>query len=185
MEDTSLTNIKQDLTDLFACLQQVQYEIAAMLRPSDSDHNLVRTGDHLRAIVEATESSANTIMEAMERNEELVGQLRELATIPEQSALLDAISVNSMSVFEACTFQDIAGQRITKAIAAITYMETRLNKLIEIWGRDSLAEIEVDGIRKTDDQKLMNGPQLQGEGVNQTDIDALFGFAPAPTKSAV
>jgi len=31
------------------------------------------------------------------------------------------------------------------------------------------------GPRKTEDEKLLNGPQRDGEGISQSEIDALFG----------
>jgi chemotaxis protein CheZ len=43
-----------------------------------------------------------------------------------------------MGLFEACSFQDITGQRITKVVRSLTYVETRVNKLIEAWGRSEL-----------------------------------------------
>ena len=53
------------------------------------------------AIVKTTEGATNTIMEAMDSNEEAVGKLREKITDPDQAALLDQIIDNGNDVFDA------------------------------------------------------------------------------------
>ena len=47
---------------------------------------------------------------------------------------LDRIDEKIQSVFEACAFQDITGQRVTKVVRLIKYVEERVNALIAIWG---------------------------------------------------
>ncbi len=114
-------------------------------------------------------------MEAMDSNEEAVGKLREKITDPDQAALLDQIIDNGNDVFEACSFQDITGQRVNKVVKSITYDEKRVNALVDLWGKDQLAEIEVPVDReKTIDEQLVSGPQLEGDGLPQDDIDNLF-----------
>ena len=58
-------------------------------------------------------------------------------------AVLSQISQNGADVFEACSFQDITGQRITKVVKSVTYVEDRVNALIEFWGKDEIDKIEV------------------------------------------
>jgi len=114
-------------------------------------------------------------MGAMESNEQLVEVLREKITDPEQIALLDQITSNGNDVFEACSFQDITGQRVNKVVKSVTYVEARVNALVDIWGQDEIAMIEVTADQeKTADEKLLNGPQLEGQGLSQDDIDNLF-----------
>jgi chemotaxis protein CheZ len=132
-------------------------------------------GDQLDAIVQATEKATNTIMNAMEQNDDAVAKLREGITDPDQLALLDKIKNSSNDVFEACSFQDITGQRVNKVVKSITYVEERVNALVDIWGKDELDKVEVTGKEKTEDEKLLDGPQLEGgTGLSQDDIDALF-----------
>ncbi|MFP6736713.1 MAG: protein phosphatase CheZ [Rhodospirillales bacterium] len=90
-------------------------------------------------------------------------------------AKIDQISANNMGLFEACSFQDITGQRITKVVRSLTYVETRVDKLIEAWGRSELENVTVALDRnKTDYEKLIHGPQRPNEAISQDDIDALF-----------
>jgi chemotaxis protein CheZ len=169
--------LKQELDALYRYLQRVRQEIAAIDRPADQDHRFESMGDQMDAIVEATETATNTIMEAMESTEETNGKLREGITDPAQVMLLDQINTNVNKVFEACAFQDITGQRVNRVARSITYVEERVNALIALFGEEQISEIEVvvpPGQEKTADEKLVSGPHAEGIGLSQDDIDKLF-----------
>ncbi|MDP7548697.1 MAG: protein phosphatase CheZ [Alphaproteobacteria bacterium] len=167
--------LKQELDALMRYIQRVRQEIAAIDRPADEGDRFESMGEQLEAVVAATGAATNTIMEAMESNEKLLGELRETSTDPAQIALLDQITNNGNDVFEACSFQDITGQRINKVVKSVTYVEARVNALVDIWGKDQIARVEVTADReKTDDEKLVSGPLLEGHGLSQDDIDKLF-----------
>ncbi len=171
-----MDRLKQELDGLLRYMHRVRQEIAAIDRPADDDHHFDSMGDQLDAIVKATEEATNTIMKAMESNEEAVGKLRENITDPDQAVLLDQITDNGNDVFEACSFQDITGQRVNKVVKSITYVEKRVNALVDFWGRNQLAEVEVPVDReKTTDERLVSGPQPEGDGLSQDDVDKLFG----------
>ncbi len=172
---TNAEALKHELVGLFQYIRRVRQEIAAVLRPADGDHQFDSIADQLDAIVGATEEATNTIMEAMENNDEILARLREGITDADHLACLDRIAANGAGVFEACSFQDITGQRVTKVVKSISYVEARINALIEIWGKDELESVDVEPEReKTADEKRTHGPQLAGEGISQDDIDKLF-----------
>ena len=110
----------------------------------------------------------------MEKNDDVLTKLRETITGADQLALLDQISANGAEVFEACSFQDITGQRISKVVKSLTYVEDRVTALVEAWGKDELEQVVVRSSEKSDDEKLIHGPQRQAEAISQSDIDALF-----------
>lgn len=171
----SITVLRDELDGLLRYLQRVQTEIASIDRPADEEHDFGSMGDQLDAIVQATETATNTIMEAMEKNDEIVQKIREKVKDPDVGALLDQINNNSGDVFEACSFQDITGQRVNKVVKSVTYVEQRVNALIDVMGRDSIESIDVVAeTEKTEDEKLLEGPQLEGKGLSQDDIDSLF-----------
>jgi chemotaxis protein CheZ len=168
-------HLRKEIGGLFQYIQRVRQEIAAIHRPADDDNKFGTMGDQLDAIVKATKEATNTIMEAMEKNEQLLDQLKQQLDNPEQIALIDKIVENGNSVFEACSFQDITGQRVTKVVKLVTYIEDRVNALIDIWVKSALDEVEVTPDReKTEDEKLLQGPQLNDEGISQSEIDKLF-----------
>ncbi len=167
--------LKKELLGLFQYMQRVRQEIAAINRPVDEEHQFDSMAEQLDAIVAATEKATNTIMEMMEKNGKAIDQLRGMAKSKKVGALLDGMESNQAEVFEACSFQDITGQRINKVAKSLTYVETRVGNLIDIWGKAELDSVEVmvDKV-KTEDEKLLEGPQLEGKGLSQDDIDALF-----------
>ena len=174
MEEDNDIVLKRELDGLLRYLQRVRSEIAAIGRPSDEDHRFESMGEQLDAIVQATADATNTIMESVEKNDELIDEIRKKTKDPAILGMLDKINNNSGDVFEACSFQDITCQRVNKGAKSITYVEERVNSLIDFWGRDELDTVDVEVIEKTEDESLLNGPQLEGEGLSQDDIDSLF-----------
>ncbi len=81
-----------------------------------------------------------------------------------------------ISLFEACNFQDITGQRITKVVNTMKFIEERVNAMIEIWGgSETFREIEGPEPAVGSGQNTqLSGPQGAAEGTSQEDIDKLF-----------
>jgi chemotaxis protein CheZ len=168
-------NLKTELAGLFHYIQRVRTEIAAIHHPAEEENNFESMSDQLDAIVEATEQATDTIMSTVETNEALSAEVRAGTEDTELQAKIDEISGNNMGLFEACSFQDITGQRITKVVRSLAYVEARVNKLIESWGRSKLENITVAlEKKKSEDEKLLHGPQRQGDAISRGDIDALF-----------
>ncbi|MEK7821339.1 MAG: protein phosphatase CheZ [Pseudomonadota bacterium] len=167
--------LKKELTGLFRYIQRVRQEIAAIYQPAEDEHRFNSIAEQLDAVVKATEKATDTIMAAMETNDSLVMEIKKMVRDPAVAAKLDKISENGAAVFEACSFQDITGQRINKVAKSLTYVETHVNLLINVWGKDVVekTEVKVDK-EKSADEKLLHGPQLSGKGVSQDEIDKLF-----------
>jgi len=166
--------LRSELAALFQYMQRVRTEIAAIHKPADEEHNFEKMSDQLDAIVAATENATSNIMATVETNEGLLQQLKDGLDDSAKLELIDQVSANNMGLFEFCSFQDITGQRVTKVVRSLTYVEDKVNALIDAWGKAELENVDVQGLDKTDDEKLLNGPQHEGEGISQAEIDALF-----------
>src|SRR5262249_45339373 len=82
-----------------------------------------------------------------------------------------------MLVFEACSFQDITGQRISKVVATLQLIEERVSRFARaIALRDSSApESETERAREERNQRLLlNGPQRGGPKTPQSEVDEIF-----------
>jgi len=175
MAEEHVTMLKKEVDGLMLYVERMRKEIAAMDRPADEDHHLDNMNDQLDAIVSATEEASNTIMNAMESTSDAVFKLSENITDPEQIKLLDTITNNCNDVFEACSFQDITGQRVTKLVRSLAYVADRVDSLTALWGRDELEKVDVTPDQeKTADEALLRGPALEGQGMAQDEIDKLF-----------
>jgi chemotaxis protein CheZ len=132
----------------------------------------------LDAIVKATEDATNNIMTAAETIEAIADKLGSDAelTVEERNAQLAEIRSHVARVFEHCSFQDITGQRISKVIKTLDYIETRIENMIQIWGKQNIVQHveEPAPIDPSDESHLLNGPQLPDQGVTQNEIDQLF-----------
>lgn len=182
--------LKRELVGLFQHIQRIRKEIAAIRRPgaSEDEDHFTQMSDELDAIVAATEGATNTIMENVEEMEDLVNEVRPHVNDAEAQALLDKFPEKTGAIFEACAFQDITGQRITKVVNSLQFVEARVNALINMWGPEELTKVAakaIDDEKKNDEyKKYLNGPQLQGHGVSQADVDALFDTAPPASAPA-
>ena len=76
-------------------------------------------------------------------------------------------------MLEASTFQDISGQRLDKAKKEIKEIDTCVAAVLAVLGHEVQAEQpSPDQILSEDD--LLNGPQHEGMGSSQEDVDALL-----------
>ena len=167
-----LSTVQPTVTDE---LRAIGKEIARMkveisqLRANDMTGNKIPdAGRELDAIVEATEDATNTIMEAAE---EIMG-----ADSSDPAAYQELVSNKMISIFEACTFQDITGQRISKVVTTLNYIDERVSSFIEhlrIPG-DLDAEFEETEEERRQRELILHGPQHSGEGVSQDDIDSML-----------
>ena len=167
--------LKRELVGLFGHIQKIRKELAALNPPGSPDH-FGGMSEQLDAIVEATESATNTIMESMESIDGLMGEARALAAEnPELGEIFDKVTDKVNMVFEACSFQDITGQRISKVVNSLKFVEERINTIILTWGRDELTKVVIEIKEEDPDKKLLHGPQLKGQGVTQADVDKMLG----------
>jgi chemotaxis protein CheZ len=168
--DLSLVDLQlyREVQALADYIQTVRREIAG-LRPSEiSAQHIPMATDELDAVVTATADATGVILGAMEDVERLAAGLP-----AETTALLGTIVVK---VYEACSFQDITGQRITKVVKALHHIEGRIGALLAVFGAEHLANGEpMQDVRQTDvAASLLNGPQLPESANSQADIDALM-----------
>lgn len=157
-----------ELESLSKYISLAKEEIAS-LRPDEiMAQHLPTATDELDAIVGATEQATNEILEAMESLEHNTG------IMPPECAELITSAVTR--VYEACNFQDITGQRITKVVKALKHIETKVAALISAFGQEIVAQSQRK--EKPDapqgDAALLNGPQMPENAQEQSEIDALL-----------
>jgi len=176
------TSIYRECRALSDYISNARKEIAA-LQPGDLESaRIPRAGLELDAIVQQTEEATNTIMEAAE---EIMG------ADPSDADAYAALTQDAvMRIFEACSFQDITGQRISKVVETLSHIEKRVLELRNLLGvtDEDIEEAKEAAGPIPEDKALLSGPALDGEGINQGEVDALLGgddtapqtAAPAP-----
>jgi chemotaxis protein CheZ len=127
--------------------------------PSSATRN---SGLELEAVMQATEEAANRILGAAEAIHSLLTE--RFSDHPASQAIVEQID----SIFEACSFQDLTGQRIRRAIQQLQNIEGSLAQIVQQTTRGDVRApqpaltLSVDGIAVT-------GPDLA-----QNDIDRLL-----------
>lgn len=167
----------KECKDLADYIEDARAEISSLSPDHDDSAGIPRAGQELDTIVEATESATDTIMQAAE-------DLMSFDT-EDFDEYKNHINDEVMKIFEACSFQDITGQRISKVVKTLNHVEDRVNKLISILGITSDSSTsngakpiidpetgELNG--ESNDEDLLNGPALAGEGIDQGEINSLL-----------
>lgn len=166
--------VRVEIGQMVEIIGRAKDEIVAIKHPKVEDDRFNKASKQLGAIVAATESATHDILMASEEVEEIVNQFVEAHPDDDGAAsLAEDVGGRIVRILEACSFQDITGQRVTKVIKIIDFIEQRMHALIELWGA---AEFEHMPVADEDDDsdELLEGPQLENAGISQDDIDALF-----------
>ena len=168
--------LRTELRALSESIHETKKEIAALRKPSNNDDQLDAMTHQLDAIVAATESATETILESAEAIDGNVGKLMNQASGPDETGPLEDIGEQVVKIFEACNFQDITGQRVTKVVNTLKAVEDRVIRMMDMPGgieafRDL---VPVETPLEDADKALLHGPQLAGKGISQNDIDKLF-----------
>ncbi|ODN71733.1 protein phosphatase CheZ [Methylobrevis pamukkalensis] len=161
--------IYDDLAAMSEEITTMKSDLAALRLSDMRQERLPTAGRELDAVVEATEEATNTIMSAAE--------VIMAADTSDPDAYQTLVNDKVIEIFEACSFQDISGQRIKKVVETLDHIDRRVSALVE---KLKLAKIEISGTEdETDEERrrrelILHGPQFKGEGVNQSEIDSLF-----------
>lgn len=156
--------VYKEIHNLKEIIQEARVEIGSA-RPGDiSGKHIPAATDELDAIVMATAEATGTIMDSCERIQKSFDKM--------DSALAAALEAEVTKIFEACSFQDITGQRITKVVKTLKKIDDKITSLMGVLGSKAPGYEEAEG---EEENTLLNGPQLPGQGVTQADIDKLLG----------
>ncbi len=169
--------IKSELDEIYRAIAETKKDIATLHHTGFGEEQLSTVSNQLDAVVAHTESATEVILAAAEQIDTNSANLAAALTGSENEMASD-IQDQVIKIFESCNFQDITGQRITKVIDTLKFIEERVSHMMEIWGGiesfDGVAPIEME--KPEGDAALLNGPALPEEDntASQDDIDALF-----------
>ena len=170
--------LKAELDIIYAAINKTKKEIATLHITGFEGPEMKRVTHELDAIVGGTEKATENILAAAEFIDQAANSLSAVVKSDQDQALAHDIQDQVIRIFEACNFQALTGQRITKVVAALKFIEAHIVRMIEIWGGlESFKDVTPAAMAERDgDVKLINGPRLDGEQghASQDEIDALF-----------
>jgi chemotaxis protein CheZ len=161
--------VYRELREIAGYIDSMRNEIGALQVNDLKNSRIPAAGEELDAIVKATENATNTIMECAEAL---------MAADASDPAAYKALVDEKMTVvFEACSFQDITGQRVSKVVETLQHIEQRVARFADVMKAKDIEGFLTDSERERAERKekyLHNGPQLAGDGVDQSDVDKMF-----------
>ena len=170
--------LKGELDLIYDAINRTKQEIAAVHLTGFQGPEMARVTNELDAIVGGTENATEQILTNAEEIDQLAATLAPRLKNDQNAALIADVQERVIKIFEACNFQDLTGQRITKVVSTLKFIETHILRMMEIWGGlDAFKDIEAEKMEKPKgDAGLLNGPRIEGEAghASQDDIDALF-----------
>ena len=153
-----------------AFIQKAKQDIAVLSPGEIQEKHIPSATDELDAIVTATEHATGEILDSAEKIEAVFEDVDDKI----RAKLNEAVT----NIYEACSFQDITGQRISKVVSTLKEIEEKVQGLVSTFG-SSLPSVEAkenggDQKKQEDGRDLLNGPQLPGTGKSQEEVDALL-----------
>jgi chemotaxis protein CheZ len=162
------TSLLGEIESLGRTIAAAKEEIAALKVDDIRDRDIPFATDELDAIVQHTAVATNAILESCEMLDEVAAAVSGDPAV----RLQDAVT----KIYEACSFQDITGQRITKVVTTLKAIESKVAQIILKFGvknepgeaRDPATAVISGTV------ELLNGPQLPSNAMDQSDIDKLL-----------
>lgn len=158
--ESSLLN---EVAELGRTIANARAEIAALQVDDITASHIPSATDELDAIVQHTAAATDSILEVCETLDNVAGKL----DADGAGVLQDATT----RIYEACSFQDITGQRITKVVATLKAIDSKVGHIIATFdkreGRPAPQPLPAE-------ESLLNGPQLPANAMDQSDIDKLL-----------
>ena len=164
------TKLLQEIAGLGRIIEEAKDDIAEVSRDVISGSHIPSATGELDAIVEHTAIATNSILESCETLDGVAASL--------DAAQADILRNATTQIYEACSFQDITGQRITKVVKALQAIEAKVNAMAG--GRAPSGDAAnparngASTATASNPASLLNGPALPHEAMDQDDIDKLL-----------
>jgi chemotaxis protein CheZ len=175
---TQCEKLKVELDLIHDAINRTKREIAVLHGKSFNGDEMSKVTGELGAVVGGTEEATQQILEAAEAIDQAASALTKVNSLDQQKLLSEEISERVVSIFEACNFQDLTGQRIGKVMTTMKFIENHITVMMDIWGGVDAIRAHAPAIidDREGDAKLLNGPKTEGDvgHASQNDIDALF-----------
>ena len=159
------TSLLAEVEELGRTIANAKAEIAALRVDDITVSHIPFATDELDAIVQHTASATHAILESCETLDEVGATV-----VGDASARLQDATTR---IYEACSFQDITGQRITKVVSTLKTIEAKVSQILTTFCARNDTDVPAEGSAPQAGE-LLNGPQLPANAMDQSDIDKLL-----------
>jgi len=128
-------------------------------RPSSTELRIAR---ELEAVIESSEQATQKILAAAEEIDQAANNLSAAVKSDAEQGLAQDIRDRVIAIFEACNYQDLTSQRVTKVMASLAHIEQQIARTLEDLAR---------GVAPP-----MHGPRLENDPghFTQSEVDSMF-----------
>jgi chemotaxis protein CheZ len=161
--------VYRELREIAGYIESLKREIGSLKANEIKTTRIPAAGQELSAVCKATEAATNTIMECAEAV--MAADTRDPA------AYKVRVEEQMLIIFEACSFQDITGQRISKVVETLQLIDERVSRFAKAISAKDSSDHSNEAERVRDERRqrlLLNGPQLGGPETSQSEVDAMF-----------
>jgi chemotaxis protein CheZ len=179
----SVVNLRSDIGEIDEAIRGTKKELAA-IKVGNTIGGVDIAAMELTTVVSQTEQATNDILAAGEAIETMAGAIQSETTLEAAKSLAAEIADKVTVIYMACNFQDLSGQRVSRVVDTLNFIESRIHRMIEAWGGlQALHDLIEAEIKVKEDERdtegtaaLASGPVLFGSDnhVDQSAIDALF-----------
>lgn len=161
--------MESELRRIAEYIVALRSEIAVLQANEIHTRKIPAAGQQLAAVVSSTEGATHEIM--------TIAESVLAADASDPAAYKELVDREMMALFEACAFQDLTGQRISRVVKTLEQIEARVARFASYTGiKDQAGHAnsaeEQDAERKK--KLLLHGPVGEDQGNSQPAIDQLL-----------
>jgi chemotaxis protein CheZ len=169
------TSLLAEVEELGQTIAAAKAEIAALQVDDINASHIPSATDELDAIVAHTATATERILETCETLDSVAETLGRGGASDAAAEAARKLQEATTQIDEACSFQDITGQRITKVVATLKTIEAKIDHMVATFGDSRPHPTPTPTARiMADEAHLLNGPQLPALAMDQSDIDKLL-----------
>jgi chemotaxis protein CheZ len=164
-------SLLSEVEELGRTIAAAKVEIAALQVDDINVSQIPSATDELDAIVAHTASATDIILGVCETLDRVGGELAKDTDSAQATEAAAQLQDATTRIYEACSFQDITGQRITKVVATLKAIEVKVASIVTAFGgrREPVAPPP-----SRNGELVLHGPQLPAAAMAQSDIDKLL-----------
>ncbi|MCH7832730.1 MAG: hypothetical protein IIC55_07650 [Proteobacteria bacterium] len=171
---TQKRNAKRNGPTLRGRMARIRNELSG-LRVANGNGDLFRsTIEQLEALAGEIAEAADKVMTAGEAIQKSADTIAARTKDRTTKTHVNRIVKNTGDLFEACSFQDITGQRIGKITRTVGAIEDGFHCVATLAGGKGGKKRAAKSIDRIDGGIVLEGPQIDGPAVSQADIDKFF-----------
>lgn len=163
-------------------MAKIRNELNVLGVRNGKDDLFVSTLEQLDALAFEIAGATEQMMTAGEKIQKAADALSAKAKDRGTKTQLSRITQGTGDLFEACSFQDITGQRLGKITRTVGAIEAGVQSVSALAGGSGVKKCSGQasgkgklGIDRMDSGLALEGPQIDGPEVSQSEIDKLFG----------